>query len=152
MGVLGLTNARSFVNFFWRRDFDFQEAVVEFPVAVGAESDQIFDAADDGDRGIVGKVADGADVADFDVFVVAAVVTDAGAVGLPVDLPCDSSQCGADLIFRVGLDFTYRSFSPVYVVRIAFFTRDFPTVNSSAAVFAVFLPLGIPFVIVGCSA
>jgi hypothetical protein len=60
--------------------------VVEFPVAIGAEGDEIFDAADDRDRGIVGEVSDGADVADFDVFIVAAVVAGSGEVRVHIGL------------------------------------------------------------------
>jgi hypothetical protein len=59
-----------------------QDAVIELPVAVGAECDEVVDAADNGNGCPWRKILDRVNMTDFDVFVVAAVLADTRAFGL----------------------------------------------------------------------
>ena len=48
--------------------------MVELPMAVGAQRDEVINPADDGHGRVFGKCSDGLNVANFDVFIVAAVL------------------------------------------------------------------------------
>ena len=78
---------------------DVQQAVVEFPVTVGAQGDEVIKAADDGNQRFGWKAIDRLDMADFHVFVIAAVLADIGPAGFGVFLPGKISNLRTDLIF-----------------------------------------------------
>ena len=53
-----------------------QQAVIQFPMAVRAQRDEIGEIVNHRDWSIIGEGIDGANVADFNVFIVAAVAAD----------------------------------------------------------------------------
>jgi hypothetical protein len=87
-----------------------KQAVVELPMAVGAEGDQVVDPAYDGYGRIFGEGVDGADVTDFDMFVIAAVVADPGTARMFVDITGKFTSHSIDLIFGGSLKITNFSF------------------------------------------
>ncbi len=76
-----------------------EQAVIEFPMTVGTEANEVINAADDVDGCIWRKCVDAFDVADFDMLVVAAVLTHAGATRIDEFLTGKCSQSSADLVF-----------------------------------------------------
>jgi hypothetical protein len=69
-------------------DLEGEQAMVEFPMAIGAEGDKVGEVVDDGDKGIIGKTADRTDMTDFDMLVITAVAAYAGEVGVHIVTTC----------------------------------------------------------------
>lgn len=78
--------------------------MIEFPMTVGAERDQVGDVVDGGDGSFRREGFNRLDVADFDVLVITTDAADTGLAGLSEDLAGDGAHLGADLVFGFALN------------------------------------------------
>lgn len=106
-------------------------------MTVGAERDQIGQVADDGDGRFVGEAVDRFDVADLDVFVVAAVGADARQVGFLVVIAGNVAHFGIDLIFSGILQRFESALTPIDQTWITIIADRSACGNFDTAMFTV---------------